>query len=167
MDFLLLMPTMIQGLAMVFDEFYFHRRRGLGRWERIGHPVDTATVLLAYGLLLWGPASRTTIIAFIVASLVSSLVITKDEFVHQKECLPGESWLHAVLFVLHPMALGAAGVSWYLMHDPTALLWSELSFLSAADLNLALYGQAALISGFLIYQTVYWNGPWKKQLQKS
>jgi len=28
---------------MGVDEFYFHRRRGLPRWERLAHPLDTMT----------------------------------------------------------------------------------------------------------------------------
>ena len=41
-----------QAALMMVDELHFHRRRGLPRWERIGHPLDTATVLVCYGTAL-------------------------------------------------------------------------------------------------------------------
>ncbi len=53
--FVLLLPAVLQMLAMAFDELVFHRRRGLPRWERLGHPLDTATAALCYGWLVWVP----------------------------------------------------------------------------------------------------------------
>ncbi len=49
---LLLAPLAVQGIAMAVDELHFHRRRGLGRWERLGHPLDTLTVLACIGWTL-------------------------------------------------------------------------------------------------------------------
>ena len=46
----LLLPFGLQMFCMAFDELYFHRRRGLPQWERIGHPLDTLTVVIC---LLW------------------------------------------------------------------------------------------------------------------
>ena len=161
LDAFLLLPAILQGMAMMFDEFYFHRRRGLGRWERIGHPIDTSTVMIAYAFMLWAPWTRENALYFGVASIVSCLMVTKDEFVHQKVCLPGESWLHSALFILHPLVLIAGGVTWYLVRTTDASLWSELSFLTPETLWLALYGQAAIVGAFFLYQTIYWNGIWK------
>ena len=48
-----ILPFFLQGLAIFFDEFYFHHRRGLGKWEKVGHPLDTLTVLMAYLFLLF------------------------------------------------------------------------------------------------------------------
>ena len=50
----------LQGLAMLVDELLFHRRRGLPRWERIGHPIDTLSVLACYGVSLWLPPTQKT-----------------------------------------------------------------------------------------------------------
>ncbi len=55
---LLLLPVLMQGLAMFVDEFVFHRRRGLPRWERLGHPLDTLMVALCYGWLVAVPPSH-------------------------------------------------------------------------------------------------------------
>ena len=51
MKFLLLAPMIIQGLFMFVDEFYYHHKRGLPRWERMGHPADTISVLICFLIL--------------------------------------------------------------------------------------------------------------------
>ena len=45
-------PLALQALAMLVDELHFHRQRGLPRWERLGHPLDTLSVLACYALTL-------------------------------------------------------------------------------------------------------------------
>jgi hypothetical protein len=50
MKYLLLLPLVEQGLAILVDEFYFHFARGLPRWEHLRHPLDTFTVLAP---ILW------------------------------------------------------------------------------------------------------------------
>jgi 2-polyprenyl-6-hydroxyphenyl methylase / 3-demethylubiquinone-9 3-methyltransferase len=102
----LVVPLGLQALAMAVDEAYFHRRRGLPRWERIGHPLDT---------------------------------LTKDEAVHARLCTAGEQWLHAILFVLHPIVLAAFALLWRAGHTDILAV------------------QLALVAGFGIYQVVYWN----------
>ena len=42
---LLYLPFAVQGLAILVDEFWFHHRRGLPRWERLGHPIDTLPLI--------------------------------------------------------------------------------------------------------------------------
>ena len=125
---------------MFADEFYFHHKRRLPRWEKIGHPLDTITVLICYLFLLLAPPTETNIFLYSGLALFSCLFVTKDEFVHAKECSPGEHWLHAVLFILHPIILGFAGWMWF--HH------IEKSFL---------FGQSFLTGVFLIYQIIYWS----------
>ncbi len=139
MSFLYL-PFVLQGISMVFDEFYFHRKRGLPKWEVIGHPLDTLTVLAVYIFLIVQDYSLLNLQIALGLTLFSSLFITKDEFVHSEKCEPQENWLHAVLFVLHPMSLGSAIYIWYAQIDP-----------------LFLRVQAFVVAAFLIYQILYWS----------
>jgi hypothetical protein len=102
----------LQGGLLLIDEFYFHRRRGLGLWERVGHPIDN--LLLFFPLVFAffrGPESDTARWIYFGFSALSCLLITKDEWVHTRECGASENWLHALLFVLHPVALGAAALA--------------------------------------------------------
>src|SRR5215471_94772 len=98
---ILLTPFPLQMICMAVDEIHFHRRRGLPRWERLGHPLDTLTVLACFVWLLTAAPS-----AF------SCLFVTKDEPTHSKYCSSGDHWLHAMLFILHPLVLLSAGLLW-------------------------------------------------------
>jgi hypothetical protein len=138
----LAMPLLAQGGAMLFDELYFHRRRGLPRWERIGHPIDTASVIACYAFAWSVAPSRAALGVYVLLAGFSCLLVTKDEGVHARRCSVGEQWLHSVLFVLHPIVLGAS-----------ALLW-----LNGERTLLAI--QAGLTLLFGLYQILYWNMPW-------
>ncbi|MFQ3582451.1 hypothetical protein J8C06_03160 [Chloracidobacterium validum] len=138
-------PFLIQGAAMLVDEFWFHRRRGLGRWERVGHPLDTLTVLLCYAIALFVPYSPDRLPWYAGCAIFSMLFVTKDEFVHAKACSAEEHWLHALLFGLHPVTLAAA-----------ALIWMDLPSGAAAGRGF-LAGTFALVMGFGLYQVLYWN----------
>ena len=126
---------MTQGILMFFDEFKFHHDRGLGKWERIGHPVDSLFFLIpfVYTQLF------SNIYIFIGLSLFSCLLITKDEFVHAEECMPTEQWLHSVLFVTHPIALYGLWVAWQ------------------NNFNMIIQIQSVIIFLFMLYQIIYWN----------
>ncbi|HKO51452.1 MAG TPA: hypothetical protein VJV79_27275 [Polyangiaceae bacterium] len=138
---LLLLPVFLQALAMLVDELVFHRKRGLPRWERLGHPLDTLTAAICYGWLVAVPASSPRALAIYVGLCAFSCVfITKDEFVHAKRCEPRETWLHALLFVLHPIVFLALGLIW-------------LSGTGAWVSKGALASTLALFT----YQLVYWN----------
>nr|AYM53876.1 hypothetical protein [Kofleria flava] len=140
----LLVPAMLQAMAMLVDEAWYHRRRGLPRWERLGHPVDTLSVALCYGwLLVSRPDEPRALYVYVALAFASSLLVTKDEPVHARECDPGEQWLHAVLFVLHPIVFVAFGFLW----------WSGDRWIIMAQL--------ALTIGLMIYQLVYWSVWWK------
>jgi 2-polyprenyl-6-hydroxyphenyl methylase / 3-demethylubiquinone-9 3-methyltransferase len=141
---LAIVPLALQALAMFFDEFYFHRRRGLPQWERIGHPLDTLGVLAALSLPVFFNFSTLALVAYIVLAFLSSLMVTKDEFVHNKECEAAEQWLHSVLFVLHPMVFLSIAFFWNLKSDYPVL-------------NQFIMGQFVLTICFMLYQIVYWN----------
>ena len=128
---LALVPVALQAVAMVADEGYFHRRRGLPRWERIGHPLDTLSIAICLVWLVAGGG----VIGYVVLAIASTLFVTKDEAVHARACSAGEHWLHAVLFALHPVVLAAFTV-----------LPREL-----------VAGQLAVTIAFGLYQLVYWN----------
>lgn len=44
----LFIPFPLQMICMAVDEAHFHRWRGLPRWERLGHSLDTLTVLACF-----------------------------------------------------------------------------------------------------------------------
>ena len=138
---LLLLPAVLQALVMFVDEFVFHRRRGLPRWERLGHPLDTLTVASCYGWLVAVPATAPHAVGVYVGLCAfSCLFITKDELVHAKLCEPLETWLHAVLFVLHPIVFLGFGAIWASGTEAWVLKGALLSTLA-----------------LLAYQFLYWN----------
>jgi 2-polyprenyl-6-hydroxyphenyl methylase / 3-demethylubiquinone-9 3-methyltransferase len=135
-----LIPIVLQGIVMVVDEGWFHRARGLPRWERIGHPLDTLTIVLCLAwLLATAPDSPSALPVYIGLAVFSTLFVTKDEPVHARLCGPGEHWLHAVLFVLHPIVLAAFAYLW----------WT-----GAVGV---LIGQLCITLAFMAYQVIYWN----------
>jgi hypothetical protein len=150
----LLVPFFFQGIVMFFDEFYYHHRRGLPLWERLGHPVDTLSLLACMLYLLWVPYSPGALKGYIALALTSSLLVTKDEFVHAEVCPKGEHFVHALLFLLHPTILALAGLVWPVIpHD---------RFVQVA---LSLYsGSMAL---FCLYQIFFWNFLWQRRCKKQ
>ena len=141
-EIFVLVPLGLQGVAMVFDEFYFHRKRGLPKWERLGHPLDTLTVIACFLFLIFAPVTEENLLIFTAMAFFSCLFVTKDEFVHTENCEAKENWLHAMLFVLHPLVFLSLGYVWYQHLE---------------GLQQALMLQTTMAFGFLIYQIVYWN----------
>ena len=131
---------------MMVDEFHYHRKRGLTLWERIGHPLDTLTTLLALAWVMIRPYSAETARVYVALCGFSCLFITKDEFVHARECEPGEHWLHSLLFVLHPVVF----VCVY-------FVWPDLN----ASNRLILGFPIVTVGAFFAFQTLYWNFLWK------
>lgn len=108
-----LFSFLAQGLLIGVDEFACHHRRRLPRWELAGHPVDTFCLLLFFAsLLAFSPAG--TVARFVVLGFgaLSCLIITKDEWVHQKLSSGFENWLHAMLFLVHPVVVGGFYFAW-------------------------------------------------------
>lgn len=139
MTALLLAPLVLQAVASFVDERHFHVRRGLPRWERIGHPLDTLTVAVAYAFAVLAEPGRTSLVVYALLAFASCLFVTKDEPVHRKECTPGEQWLHAVLFVLHPIVFLCYGLLWLRGQQTFMEVWLAVT---------VAYG---------LYQALYWN----------
>ena len=147
MTTLLYLPFIIQGLLMGYDE-HLHKKRGLGAWERLGHPVDTLTVFAPLSLAATTDYTEDRLVIFIILSVFSSVFITKDEFIHTHECDARENWVHAMLFVLHPMIFICTGILW--KYHP------EDHFLSL---------QPVLVIIFMMYQIFRWSLKWKEHLK--
>jgi hypothetical protein len=154
---LLLVPLALQALAMSVDELHFHRKRGLGRWERIGHPRDTLSFVACIAFLLAFPPTTRAVMGYLGLSAFSCVFVTKDESVHASRCSAAEHWLHAVLFLLHPICLASLGLLWPALHPGTELVRG-----SAAVARL-LPGQLLITSSFCVFQLLYWNLPWQKR----
>ncbi len=140
------LPFILQAVVIGIDEYCFHLKRGLPRWERIGHPIDTLSVLLCLGFVLFIPYSGAMLKMFIALAILSCLLVTKDEFVHKHHCPASEQWLHALLFLNHPILLGCMGLIW-------ARMSSLLPFLIAP---------AVFTLFFFFYQVIYWNFIWEE-----
>jgi hypothetical protein len=160
-----LAPLFVQTAAMGFDELYFHRKRGLGAWERIGHPLDTLTVLACVAWALLAAPSPAHVAVYAALALVSCLSITKDEVVHARRCSAGEHWVHALLFIVHPLSLGSVAMLWATLHAP-AQGWAGVlpgPFFGRT----VLLGQLVVTASFCAYQAVYWNMPWTTRSQAA
>jgi hypothetical protein len=160
---LILTPFALQALAIGVDEVWFHRRRGLPAWERIGHPIDTLTVLLCMGYVLLIPYSKQAILPYCLLAIFSTLLVTKDEFVHKEHCPASEQWLHAILFILHPITLIAAALIWPAAQGIEIAAWFHSWVEQKEFLHHFLIGQFSLMTLFMVYQIVYWNFLWKER----
>jgi hypothetical protein len=125
----------LQAFLILTDEFYCHWRRQLPNWERWGHPLDTFFLLLPLSLLILVPGLSVYLYAGL--AVFSCLLITKDEWVHVIRCSAFEKWLHALLFMIHPAVFVLA---WIVKQRLGLPAWILLP-----------------ITGFLIYQLIYWN----------
>jgi hypothetical protein len=88
-----------------------------------------------------------------VPVVLQMLAMFADEFVHARLCEPTEAWLHAGLFVLHPLVFLAWGMVW-----------------ASADSPWLLKAELLLTVGFAAYQLSYWTlwrPRWSKNLRKS
>ena len=157
-----LLPFFLQAIAIGFDEIYFHYKRGLPKWERIGHPLDTFSVLVALGFLVFFPFTPFSWKIYLGISLFSCVMVTKDEFIHKSHCPASENWLHALLFVLHPITLFAAGSIWYVHHTQNNSFFSSW-LIEKEFLFLFLQGQLIVMTLFFLYQIIFWNIIWKEK----
>jgi 2-polyprenyl-6-hydroxyphenyl methylase/3-demethylubiquinone-9 3-methyltransferase len=138
---------------MAVDEFGFHHHRTVPRWEWLGHALDTSVFLacLLCPLLLAPTWPHLRLFGWLAVG--SCLLITKDEFIHQRLCSGGEHWLHAVLFILHPVVLASTGFLWAGLGSSALARTSTPLALGAWLLLL----QVVLVAGFLVFQLVYWS----------
>lgn len=162
-----MLPFFLQAVAIGLDEGVFHWKRGLPRWERIGHPIDTLGTLACMLFVILVPYSPLALKIYIGLAIFSSLLITKDEFVHKEHCPGAEQWLHATLFVLHPITLAAAGLIWPAAMGKETAHWLTPWTSNPMQLALFLQVQAASMGLFLTYQIVFWNFIWKGTAKKQ
>lgn len=158
-----LLPFALQATAIAIDEGVFHVRRGLPLWERIGHPIDTLSVLLCMGYVLFVPFSTKALTLYCILAAASCLLVTKDEFVHKEHCPGAENWLHAVLFTLHPITLTMAGFIWPVVQGIEVAPWIERWLSAPKELHHFLCLQFGAMGFFLIYQIIFWNIVWKNK----
>lgn len=156
-----LIPFLLQSFVILLDEGIFHYRRGLPLWERIGHPLDTLSLLICLGIVLFLPFNSTNLKIFGFFAVLSCLMVTKDEFVHKHHCSGSENWLHALLFILHPITLAIAGMIWPRLQGSPVPAWLAAWLDNPAALGYCLYGFTGLIFGFFLYQIIFWNILWK------
>ncbi len=148
---LLFLPSFVQGGLMLVDEFYYHMRRGLPPWERISHPIDTLATLACLVFALIMDCTETNLVIYILLCAFSSILITKDEFVHRSLCKEMEMWIHALLFVVHPAVLLAAGFFWSFRNS------ADGGLLSPESATTALAIQAFVLASFFVYQVLFWG----------
>lgn len=163
MQALIMIPFALQAMCIFFDEYYFHIKRGLPLWERIGHPLDTLSVMACLAFVLFVPYSVVAMKWYIGFAVFSCLFVTKDEWVHKHVCPASEQWLHALLFVNHPVVLSAMGMIWWRMSSDTTPFWVQRWLDRPELLQSMLTGQAVAITLFCVYQIVYWNFIWKEK----
>lgn len=159
--FIITIPFAIQAVAIIADEVFFHWKRGLPKWERIGHPLDTLSVLICLVFPLVFTVTPTTIKIFIALCVLSCLLITKDEVIHKHHCPTSEMWLHALLFVNHPILMVAVGLLWPQIQNSPSPAWIANWLDQPLLLKEFLLSQIALVSLFFLYQALYWNLLWK------
>ncbi len=164
MRLFILLPFIVQTLVIMIDEFYFHVRRGLPKWERLGHPLDTLTVLACFAFILSVPYSSFALKIYIGLAIFSCIFVTKDEFVHKEHCQASEQWLHALLFLNHPVVLTAAGLIWSVSEKAEGPAWLNSLIPSLDKMHTFLIMQTAATALFLIYQWIYWNVIWKDKV---
>ncbi len=150
---LILLPFIIQAIVIALDEYIYHIKRGLPKWERIGHPIDTLSVIGCFAFILFVPYESSMIKYYVITAIFSCLLITKDEFVHKHHCPAGEQWLHAVLFVNHSILLAVMGLMWPKIHGQEIFDWLP----SVEILVPFLWSQGIFASLFFLYQVIYWN----------
>lgn len=151
----LLIPFVLQVLWIAIDEFYCHHQRKLPRWERIGHPLDTITVLACLFWILYIPPTATSVRVYLALSIFSSLFVLKDDDVHYRECGVFERWLHTFVLTLHPVVLLSAGLLWPALHNQAAHFYDLIQYHGFEHSFLAF--ETTMIVLFLFYQTIYWN----------
>ncbi|NGX37082.1 MAG: hypothetical protein K1000chlam2_00232 [Chlamydiae bacterium] len=167
MALLILIPFIVQALVIGFDEYYFHIKRGLPLWERIGHPIDTLSIMAALLFVLLVPYSDANLKWYIGLAVFSCLMVTKDEWVHKHHCPAAEHWLHALLFINHPIVLTGTGIIWWILTGHTAPRWMQHWLDQPTALHTLLVAQMVFVSLFFLYQVIYWNFIWKEEKIKT
>ncbi len=150
---LIFVPFILQAIVIALDEYVFHIKRGLPKWERVGHPLDTLSVIACFAFVLFVPYEAGNIKYYVMAAIFSCLLVTKDEFVHKHHCPAAEQWLHSILFVNHSVLLTAMGLMWPKIQGQEMFGW-----LPPATLLIPFLWMQTISAGlFFLYQVIYWN----------
>lgn len=107
----LLIASGFQFCCIAVDELYCHRLRGLDKWEMLGHPIDSFIFAIPIAVAAFFQFEQ-GFYWFLAFSIVSCLIVTKDEKIHQQQCGAFESWLHSCMFILHTTVLFLVGIAW-------------------------------------------------------
>lgn len=167
MKWLIIIPFLCQAAVILVDEMYFHLKRGLPKWERIGHPLDTFTLLICMAFPLFVPFSLSALKVYGGFAVVSCLMVTKDEFIHKHHCPWAENWLHALLFLLHPITLACNALIWPVIQEVQEYPWNY-SWLGHSELYKWFFSiQTGLVCLFFFYQVIYWNFIWNRTPAKQ
>jgi hypothetical protein len=150
MNEFLFLPLVLQPIFILIDEFYFHLKRRLPRWERIGHPLDTLTFLACFGFTLIFAPTQAHIQIFLGLAVFTCIFVTKDEFVHARHCSGGEQWVHSILFILHPASLITAYRFWV-----------------TVEYHFVIVIQTLLMAVFMLWQIFYWQNARRFEDAKS
>ena len=145
---------LLHGTFMMVDEFYFHHKRGLPKWERIGHPIDTLFALVCFAIVIFLPQTKINLILFFIAFVLSCFIVIKDEAQHLKFCCKYEQFIHAFVFILHPIFLFNVFLSW---SSFSPAYFQILDILSSPSIKFLVMLQVGSICLFLLYQIIYWN----------
>ncbi|UPT75115.1 MAG: bifunctional 2-polyprenyl-6-hydroxyphenol methylase/3-demethylubiquinol 3-O-methyltransferase UbiG [Elusimicrobiota bacterium] len=130
-----------QAVLMLVDEAVFHRSRRLGAWESWGHVADSAAFALVMLIPAFLDPAPETARLYAAGVIASTILVTKDQWIHARECGGNEHWVHAALFALHPCVMIAVGALWFAGEG--------------AALRLAL---PFAVFGLSAYQWAYWIG---------
>jgi hypothetical protein len=160
---LIFIPFIFQALVIAIDEGYFHIRRGLPRWERIGHPLDTLSVFICLLYVLIVHFSPTALLFYLILAIFSCIFVTKDEFIHKQLSPAAEQWLHALLFINHPIVFASTGLIWFAADHPQDASWVTAWLDHPEQIHTFLAVQTAMIGAFFAYQVIYWNVLWKEK----
>ena len=153
---ILLFPFVILGIVTSFDELYYHRKRGLPRWERLGHPLDLLSFVFCWGWMATHDFNDVNLCIYIALSVFACVLSTKDEWVHTELCPPGEQWMHSMMFMFNPMVFFCGGFIWACAPSTLPLPtnhWQETAQLLYPLIPLNAVGYIFL----LIYNFTYWH----------
>jgi 2-polyprenyl-6-hydroxyphenyl methylase/3-demethylubiquinone-9 3-methyltransferase len=131
----------VQAALMFVDEGAFHRVRRLGEWESWGHVADSALFAAALAPAALLAPNLGASVVYAVLAVVSAVMVTKDEWIHTRECEAAENWVHALLFALHPCVLISIGALWARGEGVLLRRWLP-----------------AVVAAYSFYQWLYWIG---------
>jgi 2-polyprenyl-6-hydroxyphenyl methylase/3-demethylubiquinone-9 3-methyltransferase len=147
-----ILPFGLQSVVFAVDEGYFHKKRGVQTLEQVGHALDTFTVLVCFLILIFLRPEGGNLKIYLFFVVLSCLSVTKDEWIHARCCQPAEHWVHAVLFVLHPIVLGCAGMLW----------WQN-----SLEANAVIGVQATLVGGIFLMLSLQAGLQWLQKVVKG